>query len=88
MTLIDGAFVIENNGTVVSAGRFLHAGAERNTPIKGLGARHAAAAAISLHTDAIAITVSESTGTVRIFSGGKSVRSIRSYQPHIRTNKK
>ncbi len=88
LTLIDGAFVIRDDGVVMSAGRFLHAGAGKTNPIKGLGARHAAAAAISLNTNAVAITVSESTGTVRIFSGGKAVRSVRSYRPQIRIHKK
>ncbi len=88
LTLIDGAFVIREDGVVVSAGRFLHAGAGKTSLIKGLGARHAAAAAISSHTDAVAITVSESTGTARIFSGGKSMRSIRSYRPQLRILKR
>ncbi len=88
LSLLDGAFIIRGNGIVESAGRFLHAGAGKSTPIKGLGARHAAASAISLHTNAVAVTVSESTGTVRIFSGGKTVRSVRSYRPHIRIHKK
>lgn len=88
LTLIDGAFVIRNDGIVESAGRFLHAGPSKAIPLKGLGARHAAAAAITVHTAAIAITVSESTGAVRIFSGGKVVKSIRSYRPYIRTTKR
>ena len=41
-----------------------------NLPL-GLGARHYAAAAISKHTDAIAITVSESGGIVRVFKDGE-----------------
>ena len=88
LCLIDGAFIIQDNGVVESAGRFLHAGAGKTTPIKGLGTRHAAASAISFHTSAVAITVSESTGTIRVFSGGKVVRSIRSYRPSIRIHKK
>ena len=88
LTLIDGAFVIREDGVVLSAGRFLHAGAGKTMPIKGLGARHAAAAAISLHTNAVAVTVSKSAGTVRIFSGGKSARSMRTYRPQIRILKK
>ncbi len=88
LTLIDGAFIIRDDGVVMSAGRFLHADAGKSTAMKGLGARHASAAAISLNTSAVAVTVSESTGTVRIFSGGKAVRSIRSYRPQIRINKK
>ncbi len=88
LTLIDGAFVIREDGVVMSAGRFLHAGAGKTSLVKGLGARHAAAAAISSHTGAVAVTVSESTGTVRVFSGGKSVRSIRSFRPQIRILKR
>lgn len=87
LALLDGAFVIREDGVALAAGMFLHAGADKSTPIKGLGARHAAASAISLNTNAIAITVSESTGAVRIFSGGKPVKSIRSYRPQNRIHK-
>lgn len=73
---IDGAFVVGADGTVHAAGRILDAPATGLTLSKGLGARHWAAAAISKVTDAIAITVSESTGTVRIFQGGVVVLRI------------
>jgi diadenylate cyclase len=88
LTLIDGAFIIREDGVVLSAGRFLHAGAGKSSPMRGLGARHAAALAISHHTRGVAITVSESTGTVRIFSGGKSVRTIRAFRPPAHIHKK
>ncbi|MEM1063550.1 MAG: DNA integrity scanning protein DisA nucleotide-binding domain protein, partial [Planctomycetota bacterium] len=67
---LDGAFVISAGGEVRSAGRNLDASAEGLTLSKGLGSRHWAAAAISKQTKAIAIAVSESTGTVRIFQNG------------------
>jgi len=73
---IDGAFIIASDGTVMAAGRILDAPAEELTLSKGLGARHWAAAAISKATDAIAIAVSESTGTVRLFQGGTVVLRI------------
>jgi DNA integrity scanning protein DisA with diadenylate cyclase activity len=73
---IDGAFVISSDGFVVSAGRILDAPAEGLTLSKGLGARHWAAAAISKSTEAVAIAVSESTGTVRIFQDGAVVLRI------------
>lgn len=73
---IDGAFVITSKGVVVAAGRILDAPAEGITLSAGLGARHWAAAAISKSSDAIAIAVSESTGTVRIFQHGKVVLRI------------
>lgn len=73
---IDGAFVISSDGQVVSAGRILDANAESITLSKGLGARHWAAAGISKAAKAIAIAVSESTGTVRIFQDGVVVLRI------------
>jgi diadenylate cyclase len=60
---------------------YLFPDADKITPMKGLGARHAVASAISENTGAVAVTVSESTGTVRIFSGGKVVKTIRTYRP-------
>jgi DNA integrity scanning protein DisA with diadenylate cyclase activity len=73
---IDGAFIISSDGVVHAAGRILDAPAEGLTLSKGLGSRHWAAAAISKATKAIAITVSESTGTVRIFQNGSVVLRI------------
>ena len=67
---IDGAFIISAEAEVRAAGRILDAPQEGLTLSKGLGSRHWAAAAISKVTDAIAIAVSESTGTVRIFQNG------------------
>lgn len=73
---LDGAFVIATDGYVVSAGRILDAPAHGLALSKGLGARHWAAAAISKATKAIAIAVSESSGTVRIFQAGSIVLRI------------
>lgn len=73
---IDGAFVISSDGCVMGSGRILDAPAEELTLSKGLGSRHWAAAAISKATNAIAIAVSESTGTVRIFQNGVVVLRI------------
>jgi hypothetical protein len=42
----------------------------------GLGTRHAAAAAISKSTKAIAVTVSQSSGTVRLFLNGEVVMHV------------
>lgn len=76
LSQIDGAFIIASDGTVMAAGRILDAPGQNLTLSKGLGARHWAAAAISKATDAIAIAVSESTGTVRLFQGGSVVLRI------------
>ncbi|HAA50155.1 MAG TPA: hypothetical protein DCE43_10580 [Planctomycetaceae bacterium] len=68
---LDGAFLVSSDGIVQSAGRILVAPARGLTLSKGLGARHWAAAAITKTTPAVAITVSESNGTVRIFQDGR-----------------
>lgn len=71
---LDGAFIIRGNGVIETAGARLKAGLSEGLP-PGLGARHAAAAGITDSTRAIAFTVSESDGTVRVWRGGKMVAS-------------
>ncbi len=73
-SVLDGAFVIREDGVVLSAGRYLNAAADTSGLLPlGLGARHAAAAAITQATGAISVSVSQSTGTVRVFKGGEVV---------------
>jgi DNA integrity scanning protein DisA with diadenylate cyclase activity len=43
----------------------------------GLGARHSAAASMTRETGAVAITVSQTTGTVRVFREGEIVLELR-----------
>ncbi len=75
--VIDGAFIIQGDGTVLSAGTYLMPkSASTNLP-QGLGARHQTAAAITTHTLAMAITVSQSTGTVTVFRNGAIVFTLQ-----------
>ncbi len=68
---LDGAFVVDDDGTFVSAGRFVDVDlSDPDNFLPGLGARHAAAASISRHTSAIAVVVSQSS-VVRVFSEGE-----------------
>ena len=69
-SVLDGAFVIREDGVVLSAGRYLLAGDEEVKIPLGLGARHAASAGISSCTDAIALAVSQTSGAVRLFKNG------------------
>ncbi|MFG0331019.1 MAG: DNA integrity scanning protein DisA nucleotide-binding domain protein [Phycisphaerales bacterium] len=70
---IDGAWVVRGDGVIVSAGTLLRASlADEDLP-KGLGARHAAAAGITRATDALAISVSQSDGAVRVWRNGRIV---------------
>ena len=78
---LDGAFIVSADGTVEAACRYVDSSAATITLSKGLGARHWAAAAISRATKAVAVTVSESNGTVRIFQNGEIVLRI---EPHHR----
>jgi len=71
ITQMDGAIVVSTDGTVTAACRYIDASATAVTLSKGLGARHWAAAAISKATNAVAVTVSQSNGTVRIFQNGE-----------------
>jgi DNA integrity scanning protein DisA with diadenylate cyclase activity len=71
--LIDGAFIIQGDGTVLTAGTYLMPKSSSANLPHGLGARHQTAAAITTHTLAMAITVSQSTGTVTVFRNGSIV---------------
>jgi DNA integrity scanning protein DisA with diadenylate cyclase activity len=67
---LDGAFLVEDDGTFVAAARFIDVDLESASDLpSGLGARHAAAASISGAADATAVVVSESA-TARVFSRG------------------
>ena len=78
---LDGAFIVSSDGHVVAGAQQLNA--PRSTDLslpKGFGARHWAAAEISRATTAVAITVSESTGTVRLFQNGDVMLRIEPFR--------
>ncbi len=85
--VLDGAFVIREDGVVLAAGRYIKFDEETEFSLPlGLGARHTAAAGISKDTDAIAIVVSQTTGVVRVFQKGKVALEIHPEQrPHRNT---
>jgi diadenylate cyclase len=72
---LDGAFVVSDEGVVLSAARYLDATSDDlNLPL-GLGSRHMAAASVSNNTSAVAVAVSESS-MVRVFDNGELVSEI------------
>ena len=77
---LDGAFVISADGTVIAACQHISAPSAELTLSKGLGARHWAAAAISRATGAVAISVSESNGTVRLFQDGEVMLRVEPFR--------
>jgi diadenylate cyclase len=77
---LDGAFVVGSDATVEAAARYIDASAENVSVAKGLGARHWAAAAITRRTRSVAVAVSETSGTVRIFQNGEVVLRIEPFR--------
>jgi diadenylate cyclase len=68
---LEGAIIIRRDGVAIAACMYVDVPAEGITLSKGLGTRHWAAAAVSRKTKAIAIVVSQSSGTVRLFQNGE-----------------
>jgi DNA integrity scanning protein DisA with diadenylate cyclase activity len=76
---LEGALLIRRDGVAVAACMRIEAPNRGIRVDMGLGTRHAAAAAISKHTKAIAVTVSQSTGSVRLYQGGEVVLHIEPF---------
>jgi DNA integrity scanning protein DisA with diadenylate cyclase activity len=76
LAAMDGGFVIDRSGIVESAATYFDAtiGPGRLRP--GLGARHAAALAITVVTNATAVVISASSGTVSVYDGGETVLTL------------
>lgn len=80
---MDGAFVVSADGTVDASCQMIDAPSSEITEItlsKGLGTRHWAAAKITKMTKAVAVVVSESNGTVRLFQNGEIMLRIEPFQ--------
>lgn len=81
---LDGAILIDRDGIAIAACLHLNVPAEGVSVSKGFGSRHRAAAAISRKTSSIAVCVSQSSGTVRLFQDGEAVLHIEPLaRPHI-----
>jgi len=77
LSALDGAFIIRGDGIIETCGAYLKTASQDEFDLpRGLGARHHAAAAITSVTDSIAVTISESTGTVTIFQAGRIMTEI------------
>lgn len=75
---LDGVFIVNTEGRIVSAGRYLNINAGTVKLPGGMGGRHLATAAITTDLPVVGVTVSESGGVVRIFRDGGCVLTIRS----------
>ena len=75
---IDGAFIVRGDGVVLCSGRYLVPQGPLQEPLpQGLGTRHEAAVGITACSDALALCISQSTGTVSIFRSGRLVADIQ-----------
>ncbi|WNY26693.1 DNA integrity scanning protein DisA nucleotide-binding domain protein [Methanolapillus ohkumae] len=70
---LDGVFIVSATGKILAAGRYLDVDTRDLSLEKGLGTRHLSSASITRDTIAIAVIVSESGGTVRMYMDGKEV---------------
>ena len=75
LSQLDGAFIVSDDGVVLSACRYIKASSRGLKLPLGLGSRHVAAASITKQTKSIAVVVSESS-VVRIFDRGEIVTEI------------
>ncbi len=73
---LEGAIVIRRDGVAVAGCMRIEAPAKGLRVDMGLGTRHAAASAISKNTKAIAVVVSQSSGSVRLYQNGDMVLHI------------
>ncbi|RLG31488.1 diadenylate cyclase [Methanosarcinales archaeon] len=72
---LDGVFVISGEGVACASGRYLDVDARSVRIQQGLGGRHAASAAITAETEAVAVVVSES-GVIRVYQSGEQIIEI------------
>ena len=75
LSQLDGAFIVSDDGIVLSVCRYINASSRGIRLPLGLGSRHVAAASITKQTRSIAVVVSESS-VVRIFDRGEIVTEI------------
>ena len=76
LALLDGAFVVSADGVVLSAARCVDVSTANIDLPPGFGSRHLAAASLTRETDALAIVVSQSARTVRLFHDGELVEEV------------
>jgi diadenylate cyclase len=82
LAALDGAFVVDTRGVVTAAGVYLDATATKNVRVrKGLGARHVAAAAMTAKTKALALVISESSGSITVFARGAALLELEKPAP-------
>lgn len=70
---LDGCFVIDKDGTIVSCGTYINIDTSQTKKYQGWGTRHLTASAITKKEDCIAVLISESGGKIKVFKDGKII---------------
>ena len=76
LAAMDGGFIIGTSGIVESAATYFDAPIGRIPLTAGLGARHAAALAITAATTATTVVISASSGVVSVYDAGGTVLTL------------
>ena len=71
---LDGAFIIDKDGSIITSCAYLEAPTE-GIDLQGFGTRHRSAAAVTKQTDSVAVVVSES-GTIIVFKDARIVMKL------------
>jgi len=72
---LDGACVVDGEGLIVAAGRYINVGEQWSAFLRGVGGRHSAAMVASAGTKAVSVCASQE-GTITVFIDGKPVYSL------------
>lgn len=74
LSALDGAFLVSPNGEVRSSAVFIATQGRPDDGVEsGKGARHHSARALTSHTSAIAVVLSESSGEITVYQAGKEI---------------
>ena len=73
LSALDGAFLVNPNGEVRSSAVFIATQGRSDGMESGKGARHHSACALTSHTQAIAVVLSESSGEITVYQAGKEL---------------
>ncbi len=76
---LEGAIIIRRDGVAVAGCMRIEAPSADVKVSMGLGTRHAAAAAVSACTKCVAVAVSQSSGSVRVYQNGEMVLHIEPF---------
>jgi diadenylate cyclase len=73
LSALDGAFLVSPDGEVRAAAVFIATQGHAGKMESGRGARHHAACALTSHTQAIAVVLSESSGAITVYQHGQEL---------------